>query len=169
MMTKITAEQVLADYESLSDRQKRIFLARVTKVPQKTAGLPEISTKQASTKKRSAGSYQLLMDGELIEFEKGYLETHEDLWMLNALVGSQAVMESLKQTKQIDDTFVENLMAKCRIEFHTNERHTYLFSTRSELLEFDFGPLLPVKPLNALKAYGLQKLEDASEKMYTKI
>lgn len=168
-MTKITAEQVLADFESLSDRQKRIFLARVSKERQKTAGLPEISTKQASTKKRGIGSYQLLMDGELIEFEKGYLETHKDLWWLEALVGSQTVMQQLKKNKHINDQFIEEMIKKCRGMFYLNERQDILFSTTNELLEFDFGTLVPLKPLETLQRFGLQKMEEASEKLYVKI
>lgn len=132
-------------------------------------GFPEISTKQAPTKKRSAGSYQVLMDGEVIEFEKGYLETHKDLWWLEALVGSQIVMHHLKEGKHLDDQFIEEMIEKGREMFYLNERQDILFSTNNELIEFDFGKLVSLKPLEALQRFGLQKMEEASEKLYAKI
>lgn len=197
-MTKITAEQVLADFESLSRDQKQLVssqllhlkksaLARarhtklrknVSWIEEPTASFeiepssysfPEISIKQVSTKERSVGSYPLLRDGELIEFEKGYLRTHEDLSILKSLVGSQAVMESLNQTKRIDDKFVENLIEKCEGEFFVDRGKRYLFATTNQLFESKFGQLEAVSPLDTLKKYGLQTMEEANEKNYSKI
>ncbi len=109
------------------------------------------------------------MDGEVIEFEKGYLETHKDLWWLEALVGSQIVMHHLKEGKHLDDQFIEEMIEKGREMFYLNERQDILFSTNNELIEFDFGKLVSLKPLEALQRFGLQKMEEASEKLYAKI
>lgn len=197
-MTKLTAEQVLAHFESLPRDQKQLVSsqifhlkksalprARHTKsrknisqievptasfeIEPQSYGFLDISTKQVSAKKRSAGSYTLLMDDELIEFEKGYLETHEDLWMLKSLVGSHVVMESLKRTKQIDDVFVESLVERHGGEFFTDQHQNYLLATTSQLFESKFGQLKVVSPLDALKKYGLRKMEEANEKNYSKI
>lgn len=185
-MTKTTAEQVLAHFKSLSRDQKQFVYSQIVHLKrsalararhtkrfdseQSSYDFPVITTKQRLTKKKSSGYYQLLMDGgKLIDFKKGYLEAYNDLWMLKSLVGSRAVMQSLNKTKRIDDTFVENLIKKCKGEFFIDQHQTYLFATTNELFESKFGHLESISSLDALKKYGLQKMEEANEKNYSKI
>jgi|GEM_PF-6430328 len=209
-MNRATVEQVLADfeslsqrYESLSDEEKKqvevktsergMLVRVVSKAEPKSSrdstrlnrgessrfgksGLPpdtisNTSFKSQAVKKSgtSISSYKVLLDEELIEFTKGYLETYTQLWWLEALVGSQTVMQHLKLTKRVDDRFVEELIEKYRGLYYLDEPQEFLFSTTSELLESDFGRLSSIKPIEALKRFGLEKMEESKEKVFVKL
>ncbi|MEA5403188.1 hypothetical protein VB776_09705 [Arcicella sp. DC2W] len=94
---------------------------------------------------------------------KTYITNKDDVWLLDAFFDINVSFDEL------DDKFIENLFLNADFQFYLNEEENYLFICNSELLEYDFGKLKVISPLNALRKYGLRKLEQAKEKVYVKV
>ena len=90
-----------------------------------------------------------------------YLNNPHDVWYLDSLPGSERVNRTVKRTRLLDDNTVEKLFTKVPFSFYTNASETYLVSAKNELTEADFGPLQPIRAINALKRFGLEILEKA--------
>ncbi len=93
-----------------------------------------------------------------------YLDKPHDIWYLDSLLGSNRVSRAVKRTRLLDDNTVKKLFARAPFSFYTNSSGTYLVSTRNELTEADFGPLQPIRAIDALKRFSLEILEKAKEK-----
>ena len=98
-----------------------------------------------------------------------YLNNPYDMWYLDSLLGADKVGRAVKRTRLLDGNTVEKLFARVPFSFYTNASGTYLVSTRNELTEADFGPLQPIRAIDALKRFGLEILEKAKEKGYVRL
>ncbi len=92
-----------------------------------------------------------------------YITNKDDVWRLNSFFDINVRFEEL------DDKFIEKLFLNADFQFYMNEEEDYLFIYETELLEYDFGKLKTISPINALRKYGLRKLEQAKEKVYVKV
>ena len=70
---------------------------------------------------------------------------------------------------EISDTSIEKLFAKESLQFFIDEKENNLFSYTSTLFTKKFGELTALNALSALKEYGIDKLEKASEKGHTRL
>lgn len=93
-----------------------------------------------------------------------------ELWQLEVIVGTEKVAATLHHTGRLDETVLAKLLADVP-SLYTALRNTklYLVAYRNELTEADFDPMTEIKAFEAVKRFGLQKVEDAGEKVYTRI
>jgi hypothetical protein len=70
---------------------------------------------------------------------------------------------------EVSDASIESLFTNSSIRFYIDNNENNLFSYTSPLFIKKYGELIPVDALTALKDYGIDKLEQASEKGYTRI
>ena len=95
--------------------------------------------------------------------KKTYITKPEDTWLLSAFFDVKIDFDLL------NDSIIENLFENAHFNFYLNEDEKFLFICTSEILEHDFGKLHPISGIDALKNFGLQKLEVAKEKGYVKV
>ena len=70
---------------------------------------------------------------------------------------------------EISSASIEKLFAKQSLQFFLDAREKNLFSYTSTVFTKKYGDLTPVNALTALREYGIDKLEQASEKGFTRI
>ena len=92
-----------------------------------------------------------------------YITKPEDAWLITSFFNIKIDYKFLK------DSLVENLFENADFNFFLNQRNDYLFIATSELIEHDFGKLHPISAIEALKKFGLKRLEDAKEKSFIQI
>ena len=92
-----------------------------------------------------------------------YVTKPEDAWLITSFFNIKIDYKFLK------DSLVENLFENADFNFFLNQRNDYLFIATSELIEYDFGKLHPISAIEALKKFGLKRLEDAKEKSFVQI
>lgn len=92
-----------------------------------------------------------------------YVTKPEDAWLITSFFNVKIDYKFLK------DSLVENLFENANFIFFLNQNNDYLFIDTSELIEHDFGKLHPISAIEALKKFGLKRLEDAKEKSYIRI
>ena len=92
-----------------------------------------------------------------------YITKPEDSWLITSFFNIKIDYKFLK------DSLVENLFENADFNFFLNQHNDYLFIATSELIEHDFGKLHPISAIEALKKFGLKRLEDAKEKSFIQI
>lgn len=188
-MKKATTSQVLADFESLDEQQKNDVLQML--FGQTLKGSQDISKYKAVTMADTVMSMLLPPNGEhvfhsvtrqgeqmpspkepLIPFYISpgkYLTQYNQFWFLESLLGSDIIKKALKRRGVVDDQLIERLFSKDKHLYYLNQNRSYLLATSNELLEFDFGTLIPITALEALQQFGLEKMEEAKEKLYVRL
>lgn len=103
-------------------------------------------------------------------YRNNYINSFSEFWKIEALFKKDEVKFVLNSFGgEISDASIERLFEKPSIQFYTDKNEKTLFSNTSSNFTKKYGELIPVNALNALKEYGIDKLEKASEKGYTRI
>lgn len=103
-------------------------------------------------------------------YKNNYLPSLSEFWKIEALFKKDDIISMLQSSAgEISDTTIEKLFTKQSLKFYIDEKEKNLFSTTSTVYTKKYGELIPVNALTALKEYGIDKLEQASEKGFTRI
>lgn len=99
-----------------------------------------------------------------------YLIDSRDFWKIKSLIGTPFLINYVNnESKVLNEDSIEKLFEESHIRFFMDKRKNILSSSESELLETGFGKLIELPPLEALRLFGIDKLEEAKEKGYTEI
>jgi type I restriction enzyme R subunit len=114
---------------------------------------------------------ELTVQGIPVKFYRNnYINSFSEFWKVEALFKKDEVKFVLNSFGgEISDASIERLFEKPSIQFYTDKNEKTLFSYTSSNFTKKYGELIPVNALTALKEYGIDKLEKASEKGYTRI
>lgn len=103
-------------------------------------------------------------------YKNSYINSLSDFWKIEALFKKEEIVSMLQSfAGEISDTSIEKLFAKESLQFFIDEKENNLFSYTSTLFTKKYGELTAVNALEALKEYGIDKLEKASEKGHTRL
>ena len=92
------------------------------------------------------------------------------MWHLQALLGESVVNAAVETNGgQLTGEIVIDLLIGHPLPFYTDANERLLFLGDNKLAALELGPLKPISPVVAVQRYGLAKLEEASEKSYTRI
>jgi hypothetical protein len=93
-----------------------------------------------------------------------------ELWQLESIAGAEKVAATLHHTGRLDEVVLATLLADVPpLYVAWSDSRQYLVAYRNEVTESDFATLTEINALDAVKRFGLQKVEDAGEKVYTRI
>lgn len=98
-----------------------------------------------------------------------YLKSLDDFWKVRTLFHYNYIENFLKNKGEISDETIENLFNQASFEFFIDRDKKNLFSHDSQAFKNRFGDLHSISAIDALKNYGITKLEESNEKGYTKI
>ncbi len=113
---------------------------------------------------------QKLFDIPVKFYKNDYLNSLSDFWKIEALFKKEDIISMLQSfSGEISAASIENLFTKPTLQFFTDANEIILFSYTSTVFTKKYGALTPVNALTALKEYGIDKLEQASEKGFTRI
>ncbi|HMZ95125.1 MAG TPA: DEAD/DEAH box helicase family protein [Chitinophagales bacterium] len=114
---------------------------------------------------------KLTVQGIPVKFYRNnYINSFSEFWKIEALFKKDEVKFVLNSfSGEISDASIERLFEKPTIQFYTDKNEKTLFSYSSSNFTKKYGELIPINALTALKEYGIDKLEKASEKGYTRI
>lgn len=98
-----------------------------------------------------------------------YISSAKDIWLLESLFGKKDFkVFMIRNQGYISTKAIEQLFEKSKTTFYVDSAHKILSSAKSEFLESQIGNLSEIPILEALKEFGLKKLEEAKEKSYAK-
>jgi type I restriction enzyme R subunit len=114
---------------------------------------------------------ELTVQGIPVKFYRNnYIKSFSEFWKIEALFKKDEVKFVLNSFGgEISDASIERLFEKPSIQFYTDKNEKTLFSYTSSNFTKKYGELIPINALTAIKEYGIDKLEKASEKGYTRI
>jgi type I restriction enzyme R subunit len=113
---------------------------------------------------------QKILDVPVRFYKNEYISSLNDFWKIQALFKKDEIKRMLQSfAGEISDASIENLFTNSLVQFYTDVNEKNLFAYPSTLFTKKYGELTPVNALTALKEYGVDKLEQASEKGYTRI
>lgn len=160
-MSQVSVDEYVDQIRSLPLQKQRAIVNGIEKAIQKPT---ELRTR------RPKGSQPMFWHNTLVYFlPNNYVAEPYDVWCLDSILGANKVSRIVKRTRLLDNDTVEKLFARVPFSFYTNASETYLVSARNELTEADFGPLQPIKAIDALKRFGLERLEIAKEKGHIRL
>jgi hypothetical protein len=114
--------------------------------------------------------YRIRYKNEVLDFERCELLARPDqIWKLESLVGFEVMDSQLKKHRAVNADFVKSALKVSGIHFYTDQKQHYLFSDKNELYEADFGPLKKISAVEAMRKFGIDTLEIAKEKGYSKL
>lgn len=103
-------------------------------------------------------------------YKNSYINSLSEFWKIEALFKKEEIVSMLQSfAGEISDTSIEKLFAKESLQFFIDEKENNLFSYNSTLFTKKYGELTALNALSALKEYGIDKLEKASEKGHTRL
>lgn len=98
-----------------------------------------------------------------------YITSAKDIWLLESLFGKKDFkIFMIRNQGYISTKAIEQLFEKSKIVFYVDSTHKILSSAKSQFLESQIGSLSELSIFDALKEFGLNKLEEAKEKSYAK-
>lgn len=113
---------------------------------------------------------QKLFDIPVQFYTNSYLNSLSEFWKIKSLFKKEDIISMLQSfAGEISDPSIEKLFAKQSLQFFIDTKEKNLFSYTSTLFTKKYGDLTPVNALTALKEYGIDKLEQASEKGFTRL
>ena len=114
---------------------------------------------------------ELLYNNQLVTFNLNnkYLAGPEQIWLLESIIGKQAIQKTLTAKRIIDNPFIESFFKKAPFSFYLSADRAYLVSSDDELTQIDFGPLTEISALAALQQFGIAALERAKEKTVVRL
>lgn len=94
-----------------------------------------------------------------------------EFWLLRSIIGSINIIKTMNEnhTNVIDDTLIEKMMENSNVKFYVNKENSILAAVNSQLIESSCGKLIEVNAINALKLYGIKKMEESRERMWCNI
>ncbi len=98
-----------------------------------------------------------------------HLIDKDDFWKIKSVVGTETLLEFTKQVTLFNEENIEMLFNKMTDVYFIDAKKNILASAETELLTLGFGKLQEIKAFDALKAFTIDKLEEAKEKGYTEI
>jgi hypothetical protein len=99
-----------------------------------------------------------------------YINSLEDFWKVTSLFKKDTVRKVLDLfSGVVNDDLIEALFATGKPVFFINENGSVLLAGDSPALVARYGALSRLDAVHALKTYGVDKLEEASEKNYVKL
>lgn len=95
----------------------------------------------------------------------------DDFWLLRALIGSESIIEELKKqdTNVIDETSIQKMFEHSPFKFFMDKTKSILSASNNQLVASKLGELQELPMIEALNTFGIDKLEEAREKGFTKI
>jgi hypothetical protein len=109
-------------------------------------------------------------DHDIIIKPSHYLIDSDDFWKIKSLLGDEMLINYLtKISNEFTETSIEKLFADSKRSYFIDAGKNILSSSKSELLQSGYGELIQLTPLDALKMFGVDKLEEAKERGYTEI
>lgn len=113
---------------------------------------------------------QKIFDMPVKFYKNAYLNSLNDFWKIEALFKKDDIVSMLQSfSGEISEASIEKLFTNQSLQFFIDQKENNLFSYSSSVFTKKYGELIPVNALNALKEYGIDKLEQASEKGFTRI
>ncbi len=95
---------------------------------------------------------------------------NDKVWHLGALIGEDIVSEAVSANGgQLTSKLIIDLLTIHPLPFYIDANESILFLGNNKLAELELGPLKPISSVEAVQRYGLAKLEEASEKSYTRV
>jgi hypothetical protein len=98
-----------------------------------------------------------------------YLIDNEDFWKIKSIVGTTNLYKFAKKQKVFNEKSIEKLFTEMEDLFFIDSRKNILSSFEGEILNAGFGKMQKISSIEALQAFGIDKLEEAKEKGYTEI
>jgi len=107
----------------------------------------------------------------IVNFQKNsYINSVKEFWKIESMFKKDEIINLLQTNAgEISNTTIEKLFSKDTLKFFIDQNEKTLFSAISTVFTKKYGELTPVTALTALKDYGIDKLEQASEKGFTRI
>jgi hypothetical protein len=113
---------------------------------------------------------QIVMDIPVRYFKNDYLESFNDFWKVEALFKKEEIKRALHSSNgEISNAFIESIFTGGKLNFYIDKDKKHLFAYVSPAFNHKYGVLNQLDALTALKLYGIDKLEETSEKGYSKI
>ena len=177
---KLKYQNQLTDFEIEKLINGQYFIGMTEDMLLDSIGQPDrleeevLKTKTTSIKGERALVFkekELTVQGIPVKFYRNnYINSFSEFWKIEALFKKDEVKFVLNSFGgEISDASIERLFEKPSIQFYTDKNEKTLFSYTSSNFTKKYGELIPVNALTALKEYGIDKLEKASEKGYTRI
>ena len=106
-----------------------------------------------------------------IKFIKSkYFNDFSKFSKLFSLFGRTKVLELLIEFEYIfSEDFIKSLFNKYDVNFYINSDKEFIFAYLSPYFEDNFGELTLISGIDALERYGIDILEEATEKGHTEI
>jgi hypothetical protein len=98
-----------------------------------------------------------------------HLIDQEDFWKIKSVVGTETLLGFAQEVKLFNEQSIEELFSKLPDTYFIDTKKNILSSAETELLSMGFGKLQKITALEALKAFTMDKLEEAKEKGYAEI
>jgi hypothetical protein len=99
-----------------------------------------------------------------------YLIDSDDFWKIKSIVGVEYLFNYVKhKNNTFDEESIEKLFDEYKDLFYIDSNKNILSSFETDLLKAGFGKLQQLTAIEALQAFGIDKLEEAKEKGYTEI
>lgn len=98
-----------------------------------------------------------------------YLIDHEEFWKIKSIVGASNLYSFAKKINVFDENSIETLFKEMMDLFFIDSKKNILSSFESEILNAGYGKMQKISAIEALQAFGIDKLEEAKEKGYTEI
>lgn len=127
--------------------------------------------------KRNTNDYYLTIESgydytdnkEIIFIANKFIKSIDELWKLEFVFGKNQIETSLTKNENILDTgLINGLIKESKLSFYINKKRDILLSTNSSLMVKTFGELDEIT-LNDAILFGLDSVQEALEKNYTKI
>lgn len=130
-----------------------------------------VRERSIAARKSKSQLFPVLYNNRLLYFNptNKYLANPEQLWLIESLMGTQALHQALSTGKTIDSQFIERLFAKAPFAFYLSSDEAYLVTSDDELTQLDFGPLTKISALTALQRFSIALLERAKEKTVARL
>lgn len=98
-----------------------------------------------------------------------HLIDKDDFWKIKSVVGTETLIEFAKQVNIFNEENIEMLFNKITDNYFIDSKKNILSSAETELLKHGYGKMQKISAIEALKAFTIEKLEEAKEKGYTEI
>jgi hypothetical protein len=181
-MESASVNHIMAEYQRLSPEEKAQVKTKIHQDDVKinyTSGdifirykstTPSKSTRKPLSSRRSDASRSVKYQNDIVKIVYGnYLDDYEQLWLLESLIGKFKLIEQIKKNPVINSKIIEELFRSAPFSFYLDSESEYLISQNNELNDYQFGPLTEITAFDALRRFGLKKMEMAKEKVYIRL
>lgn len=126
--------------------------------------------KRTNARSEKEQGQPVVYKNQLLRFStNSYLNEPEQLWLIESVVGVEALRKVLRSDKVVNNSFIESLFRTAHFSFYLSSDEAYLLGYDDELTQSDFGPLIKIDALVALQRFGIVALEQAKEKTVVRL